>query len=178
MVGVIICQLVVYICSYLVPSQPPRQIRVQNISATAAYLVWTPPEPWNQNGPIVSYSVAYSIRTRSTSDLTNLKLNSSTESYTDFQLIVSFPRVDLCHLLPETVYAVSISAMTEVGKGPYSLPLTFQTNRSGMSVWVYDNLYVCSMHVEYLYLYVYISMYVKYTENCFNLMACWRECPD
>lgn len=155
-------QLAVFICPYAVPSQPPRQITVQNISATAAYLVWTPPEPWNQNGPIVSYSVAYSIRTRLTSESQNIKSNSSTEGHVDFQLIVSFPRVDLCQLLPETVYAVSISAMTEIGKGPYSLPLTFQTNRSGMSVCVYDNL--CNMHVECLYLHVYIHVCKIYRE--------------
>ena len=123
-----------YICTYIVPSQPPRRIIVQNITATSASLVWSPPEPWNQNGPIISYSVAYSIRTRPTSDSQNLKSNSSTESHGDFKIVVSFPRVDLCHLSPETEYDVSISAMTEIGKGPYSLPLTFQTNRSGMYV--------------------------------------------
>ena len=48
-------------------------------------------------------------------------------------IVVSIPEVELTHLIPETEYIVSISAMTEIGEGPYSLPLTFHTHRSGMS---------------------------------------------
>lgn len=155
-VEVIGLELAVYICMYIVPSQPPRRIIAQNVSATAAHLVWSPPEPRSQNGPIISYTVSYHTQ--------SIKSKSSSESHTEFQIVVFSPRIDLCHLSPETVYTVSVSAMTEIGEGPYSLPLTFQTNRSGMSVSVHGNLCVCNKHVKRLYLLVtctYIYMYIR-----------------
>ena len=44
------------------------------------------------------------------------------------------PEVQLSLLAPGTGYTVSVAAMTEVGQGPSSHPLTFHTSRSGRQI--------------------------------------------
>ena len=118
------------VCTYAVPSQSPRHVTVQSISATGARLYWEPPEPGHRNGPIVSYSVTYGAIIGPSS----LTWKESDERSV---VVVSLPEVNLNQLTPETHYIVSVAAMTEVGEGPYSLPLPFQTNRSGTYVLTY-----------------------------------------
>lgn len=106
----------------IVPSDSPRRLRLLTVNTTAAHLTWTPPHPCKQNGLITGYNVV--------SDL----MQNFPAASKDTRLHIGKRPVEvyLTLLKPDTSYSVSVAALTEVGEGPFSSPLIFKTNRSGI----------------------------------------------
>ncbi|KAG9342521.1 hypothetical protein JZ751_016525 [Albula glossodonta] len=99
------------------PSAPPQDVKCSSPSSTSILVSWLPPPEDLQNGIITKYSIQYAATegedtpTRQTTDLppeTSQYLLENLEKWTE--------------------YSVTVSAHTDVGPGPESLPLLIRTD--------------------------------------------------
>ena len=97
-----------------VPSAPPQNVTVVSILPNSFSLTWEPPDIEHQNGIILEYTV-----TTVNDNMTNI-----TQLSTATNAVVS-------NLRPFTVYEVTVAAHTSVGRGPFSVGITVQTNETG-----------------------------------------------
>ncbi len=105
------------------PSGPPRNVRVSvttDLVSPSATIMWDSPPVEEQNGVITGYTVT----------LTNLDLGiTNTHSASSAQF-------GLTNLEPNTLYTVTVRALTSEGGGPSSLITTFNTRTGGEWVFV------------------------------------------
>lgn len=133
-----------------VPTQPPTNVALLSKNETSFHLVWNPPDPWNRNGPIIGYVVAYHIDTDGEEGELFAVIGGdfSLEFSKNKKTTVSDNQIEITGLRPQTSYAVSVAAKTEVGEGPYSASLIVTTSQSGkVSVCVCVHLCMVQPHM-------------------------------
>ena len=97
------------------PSMPPENLTVEATTAESITLSWSPPDVQSQNGIITGYLI----------NVTAIETGESIQvSSTTTNLVIQ-------SLRPFTVFDCTIAAMTSTGIGPFSIPLTVQTNETG-----------------------------------------------
>ena len=99
-----------------VPSSSPLRVVGQAVNAERILLSWDLPEPTGRNGLITGYTIQI------LEVPTNLTLSYNLTNRTDFL-------VDSLH--PYYDYRCSVAAVTVVGAGPLSAPVTVRTDESG-----------------------------------------------
>ena len=97
------------------PSAAPVDLIVVTMSSTSLTLRWALPPEENRNGIISGYSI--NVTSNATGDMTILSTTANTFSVTS--------------LSPYTTYLCSVAALTSVGLGPYTIPLTVRTDEEG-----------------------------------------------
>ena len=103
------------------PSGPPQDVRCYSSSSTNILVSWRPPPVELQNGIITQYTIQYA----------------ATEGEdTTTQQITGIPPESSQYLLENlekwTEYQVMVTAHTDVGAGPESLPQLIRTEEDGM----------------------------------------------
>ncbi|XP_061108053.1 receptor-type tyrosine-protein phosphatase delta-like [Conger conger] len=98
------------------PSAPPRDVKCSSPSSTTILVSWLPPPVESQNGIITQYTVHYA----------------AAEEGPPSRQVSNLPPESSQHLLENlekwTEYRVSVSAHTDVGPGPESLPVLIRTD--------------------------------------------------
>ena len=102
--------------SLIEPHAPPSNIMFEVDSSTQATIMWQPPLFEDQNGPIIHYNL---ILSDLVFGLDDIDINVSSLSYT------------ATDLEEYNNYSFIIAATTEVGIGPYSVPVNFTTEEDG-----------------------------------------------
>uniref|UniRef100_A0A672MRB9 Receptor-type tyrosine-protein phosphatase S n=1 Tax=Sinocyclocheilus grahami TaxID=75366 RepID=A0A672MRB9_SINGR len=114
------------------PSAPPQEVKCTSPSSTSILVSWKPPPVELQNGIMTRYTVQYA----------------ATEGDdTSLHQVLDIPPEKYHYLLENlekwTEYRVTVSAHTEAGEGPESLPQLIRTEEDGMSyahaTWEYDD---------------------------------------
>lgn len=103
------------------PSGPPQEVKCYSPSSTNILVSWRPPPVELQNGIITQYAIQYA----------------ATEGEdTTTRQIVNIPPESTQYLLENlekwTEYRVTVTAHTDVGAGPESLPQVIRTEEDGM----------------------------------------------
>ena len=111
-----ICNAVTHDFVHSVPSSSPLRVVGQAVNAERILLSWDLPEPTGRNGLITGYTIQI------LEVPTNLTLSYNLTNRTDFL-------VDSLH--PYYDYQCSVAAVTVVGAGPLSAPVTVRTDESG-----------------------------------------------
>lgn len=103
------------------PSGPPQEVKCYSPSSTNILVSWRPPPVELQNGIITQYAIQYAA--------------TEGEDATTRQ-IVNIPPESTQYLLENlekwTEYRVTVTAHTDVGAGPESLPQVIRTEEDGM----------------------------------------------
>ena len=146
------------------PGSPAQNSTVERTTSTTISLSWEPPVDDQRNGIITLYI----IRVVSVDAGTTAYYNSSVLSAT------------VTPLKPSTTYECSIAAETSAGRGPFSSPMTVQTDEAGIR---YTN-----EGVAYIHFHIYIPTYQ--TEHSIVVVQCthaptielrgdltWDPCP-
>ena len=102
---------------YTAPSGAPLFNNIMpNKTSTTLDLEWEPPLRQHRNGIIIRYSLQIrNVATGNVSVLNNIHSTNTT----------------VRQLLPYTTYEYQIAAYTSVGRGPFTSPLSIQTNQDG-----------------------------------------------
>lgn len=110
------------------PSAPPQDIKCSSTSSTSLLVSWRPPPLKSQNGVLVGYRVRYQVV-------------GSSEGGADDEDTMEEPAIPatqeqvlLQRLEKWTQYHITVSALTVIGPGPESEPLTCRTDEDG--TWV------------------------------------------
>ena len=103
------------------PSAPPQDVRCFSPSSTNILVSWRPPPTELQNGIITKYAVQY---TAIEGDDTTTRQISDIPSQNSQYLLENLEKW--------TEYRVTVSAHTDVGAGPESLPQVVRTEEDGM----------------------------------------------
>ena len=116
-------------CSYTVPSGYPRQIIAKILNPSSFTLYWDPPLLEQQNGDILHYII--NITEEESGKVLYYNTSDSDDEYT------------FTHLHPHYHYHYQLTAVTEVGHGPFS-PVEFvQLPEDCM----YNNIKTCFINV-------------------------------
>lgn len=103
------------------PSGPPQEVKCYSPSSTNILVSWRPPPVELQNGIITQYAIQYAATEGE---------DASTRQ------IVNIPPESTQYLLENlekwTEYRVTVTAHTDVGAGPESLPQVIRTEEDGM----------------------------------------------
>ncbi len=98
-----------------VPSGPPQNVVIYNVTARSVMISYNPPLAYEQNGIITKYMI----------ELTNLDLGLKSQyEASDLKLLIE-------DLRPYTVYEITIAGRTVIGYGPFGEEKTFRTLESG-----------------------------------------------
>ena len=98
------------------PSSPPLRVVGEAVNAERIFLSWDLPEPAGRNGIVTGHSI------RVLEVPTNQVSSYNLTNHTDFLINNLHPYYD---------YQCSVAAVTVVGAGPFSEPVTVRTNESG-----------------------------------------------
>ena len=96
-------------------------VTTQVLSPTSIVVTWNEVPPINQNGEIIGYDLIYEP----------LETFSGAIELTRVNLPASSPGLTLHGLEEYVSYNISVSASTQVGPGPFSVPLTAVTDEAG-----------------------------------------------
>jgi len=96
------------------PSAPPQNVTTLVINSTSISVFWNPPPFDDQNGVITSYRV---IVTNQNTTVASATINSTSFVVNNLQ---EFQQ-----------YSIEVAAMTAVGIGPFSNPISDQTLEDG-----------------------------------------------
>ncbi|KAJ8411105.1 hypothetical protein AAFF_G00181400 [Aldrovandia affinis] len=99
------------------PSAPPQEVKCSSPSSTSILVSWLPPPEELQNGIITKYSVQYAAAEGE--DTSPRQISDLPPEPSQFLLE---------NLEKWTEYSLTVSAHTEVGPGPESLPLLIRTD--------------------------------------------------
>ena len=100
---------------FSVPSGPAQDLSVSVVSFEEVTISWAAPNETDRNGVITGY-------------LINITLISTGQSFTRNSTNTTHV---LNGLQPFTSYTCSVAAMTRVGLGPFSMPISFLTYETG-----------------------------------------------
>ena len=98
------------------PSSEPRNVTVVNATSTTIHFSWEPPLTEDQNGVITGYIL----------NVTSLVTGETEEVFTESTAYM------LASVNPHTLYAASVAAQTNAGRGPFSALISVQTLEDGM----------------------------------------------
>ena len=98
------------------PSSEPRNVTVVNATSTTIHFSWQPPLTEDQNGVITGYIL----------NVTSLVTGETEEVFTESTAYM------LASVNPHTLYAASVAAQTNAGRGPFSALISVQTLEDGM----------------------------------------------
>ena len=107
---------------YTVPSGSPRNVLVTAMSSTSILVTWDSPLESEQNGIIISYTVAYVNLNRSEDQQISLSTTQRQLSITDLQEYEE--------------YSFRVAAATTVGQGPFSDPSLIFTFEDGEYIYL------------------------------------------
>lgn len=103
------------------PSGPPQEVKCYSSSSTNILVSWQPPPVELQNGIITQYTIQYAATEGE--DNTAHQISSIPPESTEYLLE---------NLEKWTEYQVTVTAHTDVGAGPESLPQLVRTEEDGM----------------------------------------------
>ena len=103
------------------PSRPPVNLTVEATTSDSITLNWIPPDIQSRNGIITGYLVNVT----------------AVETGETFQASSTTTNLVVQSLEPFTTYNCTIAAETSAGIGPFSIPLTVQTNETGKSYYMH-----------------------------------------
>ena len=109
---------------YADPDSPPVNVTAQVLSPTSIVVTWNEVPPINQNGEIIGYDLIYEPLETFSGAIELTRVNN---------LPASSPGLTLHGLEEYVSYNISVSASTQVGPGPFSVPLTAVTDEAGKS---------------------------------------------
>ena len=101
--------------SLIVPTSPPRYVKLVPTDSETLYIQWIPPPLDGQNGNIVYYLVNISV----------------SETGNVFELSPENSTVSVTSLHPFYTYRVVVAAVTMVGVGPFSEGSTIHMPEDG-----------------------------------------------
>ena len=130
-----------YICTFLVPNEAPRNVTVIVESSRSIMLSWERPPPEEENGLLISYHVIIiETQIQYTDDGAEI---TGMQTYLNRTYDISEGRTQLIDMLhPDYDYTVRIAAATEVGIGPFSDAITVRTDMDGKYI------YICSCTIK------------------------------
>lgn len=108
-------------CNKPEPSGPPQEVKCYSPSSTSVLVSWRPPPVELQNGIITQYTIQYTATDGE--DTTTRQISSIPPESSQYLLE---------NLEKWTEYYVTVTAHTDVGAGPESLPLLIRTEEDGM----------------------------------------------
>lgn len=95
------------------------------MDSTSLRLTWTPPLEANQNGVLIAYKISY----------TKISLGNAvpfdSQTYMTIEVDASKRTHDIGNLDKWTVYELKMAASTIKGDGPWSTPVSAQTDEDG-----------------------------------------------
>ena len=100
---------------FLVPSGPPQNFRISEVSTNFIVLRWEPPLSEDQNGIITGYVVSVT----------------PASSGTPYELTTSATQLVVPSLMPYSVYNFAVAAKTSVGTGPFTTTITQRLEPDG-----------------------------------------------
>lgn len=103
------------------PSAPPQEVTCFSSSSTSILVSWKPPPVELQNGFITKYTIQYAATEGEDTSLQEIK-----------EILPEKSRYLLENLEKWTEYRVTVTAHTDVGAGPESLPQLIRTEEDGM----------------------------------------------
>lgn len=103
------------------PSAPPQDVKCSSQSSTNILVSWRPPPMELQNGIITKYTIQYAATEGE--DLATRQISDIPPETTEYVLE---------NLEKWTEYRVAVTAHTDVGPGPESLPQLIRTEEDGM----------------------------------------------
>ena len=98
------------------PSSEPRNVIVANVTSTSIHFSWQPPLSEDQNGVITGYTL----------NVTSLETGETEELFTESTAYM------LGSVNPHTLYAATVAAQTNAGRGPFSSLISVQTLEDGV----------------------------------------------
>ncbi|XP_071850013.1 receptor-type tyrosine-protein phosphatase delta-like isoform X2 [Apostichopus japonicus] len=105
-----------------VPSEPPRDIVGTAVDSTSLRVTWNPPSEENQNGVLIAYKISY----------TKISLGNAVPFDDQTAMIVEVDSAERTHDIENlekwTVYELKMAAATIKGDGPWSTPISAQTD--------------------------------------------------
>ena len=107
---------------YADPDSPPVNVTAQVLSPTSIVVTWNEVPPIDQNGEIIGYDLIYEPLETFSGAIELTRVNN---------LPASSPGLTLHGLEEYVSYNISVSASTQVGPGPFSVPLTAVTDEAG-----------------------------------------------
>ena len=114
---------------YVDPDSPPTNVTAQVLSSTAIVVRWKAVPPINQNGEIVGYDLIYEPLETFSGSIGQTLVNG---------LPASSLGLTLSGLEEYVRYNISVRASTQVGPGPFSVPVTTVTDETSK---YYNNFY-------------------------------------
>lgn len=119
----ILCFFIFY---FLVPSAPPLNVTVVETAFDLVTLEWNPPLREHRNGIITGYLIQQNeVGTGETLQYISNTTNRTVENLT-----------------PYTVYSFAVAAETSLGNGPFSDPVSVQTEETGVLKYGCENDHV------------------------------------
>ncbi|GAA6104715.1 receptor-type tyrosine-protein phosphatase delta-like isoform X2, partial [Tachysurus ichikawai] len=98
------------------PSAPPKEVTCFSSSSTSVLVSWKPPPVEHQNGIITKYTIQYAATEGEDTSLKEIK-----------EILPERSQYLLENLEKWTEYRVTVTAHTDVGEGPESLPQLIRT---------------------------------------------------
>ena len=105
---------------YLAPSGAPQNLSYLNVTSSSFTLTWNAPPFEEQNGDIVGYMVQVTLHNSRPDERSHVTVTALSFTVTS--------------LTQNTRYNASVAAMTRVGTGPYSAPISIDTMKLGTSI--------------------------------------------
>ena len=130
--------LLALISLYVDPDSPPVNIRAQLLSPDSIVVTWNEVPPISQNGEIVGYDLLYEPLQTFNGAIGLTLVNNLPASSTG---------LTLSGLEEYVSYNISVRASTQVGPGPFSVPLTVVTEEAGKSVTGANNNFNTTMYI-------------------------------
>ena len=103
-----------------VPSGPPQDFEVTQVSVTSVSLAWNSPRPEHRNGLIIGYVV---------------NVMGGADSY---QRTSTATQLTVESLLTYSAYSFAVAARTSVGTGPFSMTITQRTTADSKTQILYS----------------------------------------
>lgn len=105
-----------------VPSEPPRDIVGTAEDSTSLIITWNPPPEESKNGVLISYKILY----------TKISLGNAVPFEDQTSMTIEVDADERTHMIENldkwTVYEIKMAAATIKGDGPWSTPISAQTD--------------------------------------------------
>lgn len=111
-----------FLCIHVDPDSPPVDVTAQVLSPTSIVVRWNEVPPIDQNGEIIGYDLVYEPLETFSGAIGLTHANN---------LPASSLGLTLSGLEEYVSYNISVRASTQVGPGPFSVPLTAVTDEAG-----------------------------------------------